>query len=146
MYYLSEVLTDSKQRYPHYKKLAYGVFMTSRKVVHYFSEHPITVVSSSALSDILTNPAAIGRVAKWVVELGPWGLKYVHPKAIKAQVLPEFTTEWIETQLPDEPDLSNAWTMYFDGSKKFNSAGAGVVLISPKGNKLKYVQIGRAHV
>ena len=29
--------------------------------------------------------------------------------------------------------------MYFDGSKKFKSAGAGVVLISPKGDKLKYV-------
>ena len=29
--------------------------------------------------------------------------------------------------------------MYFDGSKKFMSAGAGVVLISPKGDKLKYV-------
>ena len=47
VYYLSEVLTESKQRYPHYQKLAYAVFMTSRKVVHYFSEHPITVVSSS---------------------------------------------------------------------------------------------------
>lgn len=67
------------------------------------------------------------------------GLKYAHPKSIKAQVLPEFTTEWIEAQLPDVPDLSNAWTMYFDGSKKFRSAGAGVILISPKGDKLKYV-------
>ena len=138
VYFLSEVLTLSKQRYPHNQKLAYGVFMKSRKVVHYFSEHSITVVSSSGLSDILTNQAATGRVAKWVVELGPWGLKYAHPKAIKAQVLPEFTTEWIEAQLPDVPDLSNAWTMYFDGSKKFRSAGAGVVLISPKG------EIGRA--
>ena len=88
VYYLSEVLTLSKQRYPHYQKLAYRVFMTSRKVVHYFSEHSITVVSSSGLSDILTNQAATGRVAKWVVELGPWGLKYAHPKSIKAQVLP----------------------------------------------------------
>lgn len=127
VYYLSEVLTLSKQNYPHYQKLAYGVFMTSRKVVHYFSEHPITVVSSSGLADILTNQRATGRVAKWVVKLGPWGLKYAHPKSIKAQVLPEFTTEWIEAQLPNVPDLSNAWTMYFDGSKKFKSAGAGVV-------------------
>ena len=45
VYYLSEVQSLSKQRYPHYQKLAYGVFMSSRKVVHYFSEHPITVVS-----------------------------------------------------------------------------------------------------
>ena len=30
VYYLSEVLTPTKQRYPHYQKLAYGVFMTAR--------------------------------------------------------------------------------------------------------------------
>jgi ribonuclease HI len=29
--------------------------------------------------------------------------------------------------------------MYFDGSKRLQSAGAGVVLISPQGDKLKYV-------
>jgi ribonuclease HI len=29
--------------------------------------------------------------------------------------------------------------MYFDGSKRVEGAGAGVVLISPQGHKLKYV-------
>jgi ribonuclease HI len=29
--------------------------------------------------------------------------------------------------------------MYFDRSKRVKGAGAGVVLISPKGDKLKYV-------
>ena len=29
--------------------------------------------------------------------------------------------------------------MYFDGSKLFEGAGAGVVLTSPKGDKLRYV-------
>jgi ribonuclease HI len=29
--------------------------------------------------------------------------------------------------------------MYFDGSKRVQGAGAGVFLISPQGNKLKYV-------
>jgi ribonuclease HI len=29
--------------------------------------------------------------------------------------------------------------MYFDGSKRIQGAGAGVFLISPQGNKLKYV-------
>ena len=35
-YFVSEVLTESKQRYPHYQKLAYGVFLASRKLRHYF--------------------------------------------------------------------------------------------------------------
>jgi hypothetical protein len=32
VYFLSEVLLPSKQRYPHYKKLAYSVFTTARKL------------------------------------------------------------------------------------------------------------------
>jgi hypothetical protein len=36
VYYLSEVFTESKQRYPYYQKLAYGVFLTARKLRHYF--------------------------------------------------------------------------------------------------------------
>ena len=29
--------------------------------------------------------------------------------------------------------------MYFDGSKRNTGAGAGVVLISPQGDKMKYI-------
>ena len=47
VYYISEVLTESKQRYPHFQKLAYGVFLGSRKLRHYFQEHSMTVVSKA---------------------------------------------------------------------------------------------------
>jgi ribonuclease HI len=59
--------------------------------------------------------------------------------AIKSQILPDFTAEWLELQSAEPPDLSSVWTMYFDGSKRIQGAGAGVVLISPQGDKLKYV-------
>ena len=36
VYYISEVLIESKQRYPHWQKLVYGVLMASRKLKHYF--------------------------------------------------------------------------------------------------------------
>ena len=45
----------------------------------------------------------------------------------------------MEMQLPSVPDTSNSWTMYFDGSKRNEGAGAGVILVSPKGDKLRYV-------
>jgi hypothetical protein len=32
VYFLSEVLSPSKQRYPHYQKIAYSVFTTARKL------------------------------------------------------------------------------------------------------------------
>ena len=36
VYYIIEMLIESKQRYPHWQKLLYGVFMESRKLKHYF--------------------------------------------------------------------------------------------------------------
>jgi hypothetical protein len=60
VYYISEALTESKQRYPHYQKLAYAVWMTARKLRHYFAEHLIIVVTEAPLKNILTNPDATG--------------------------------------------------------------------------------------
>src|SRR3954469_13644173 len=139
IYYLSMLLNKSQQRYPHYQKLLLAVIMTSRKLSHYFDELPITIVSSAPLADILNNPGATGRVAEWNIELSPRDLQFKHPTAIKAQVLPDFLVEWTEVQTPAPPDLSNSWTMFFDGSKRQQGAGAGVVLVSPKGTKLRYV-------
>ena len=55
VYYVSEVLSEAKQRYLHWQKLVFGVFMASRKLKPYFQEHPITVVSSILLADIIRN-------------------------------------------------------------------------------------------
>ena len=85
VYYLSEVLTPSKQRYPHYQKLVYGIYMTMKKVARYFSDHSITVVSDTLLSEILNNRDATGRVAKWAIELFPLDIKFEAKKAIKFQ-------------------------------------------------------------
>src|SRR3954469_7205050 len=63
IYYLSEVLNKSQQRYPHYQKLVYVVVMTLRKVSHYFDKHPITMVRNASLSDMLNNPGTTGQVA-----------------------------------------------------------------------------------
>ena len=97
------------------------------------------LVSSALLADILNKPNTTGRVAKWNIKLSPRDLNFKHPTAIKAQVLPDFIIEWMEVQTPGPPDLSNSWTMFFDGSKRQQGAGAGVVLMSPKGDKMKYV-------
>ena len=47
MYYISEFLTPSKQRYPHYHKLVYGIYLTAKKVAHYFQVHSVSVVSDA---------------------------------------------------------------------------------------------------
>ena len=102
VYYVSEVLTPSKKRYPHYQKLVYGIYMTTKKVAHYFSDHSITVVSDAPLSEILNNRDATGRVAKWAIELLPLDIKFEAKNAIKSQAIVDFLTEWIEQQLPNQ--------------------------------------------
>jgi hypothetical protein len=71
VYYLSEVLSPTKQRYPHYQKLAYAIYMTGKKLPHYFECHSIIVVASTPVSSILNNRNATGRVSLWGITLGP---------------------------------------------------------------------------
>jgi hypothetical protein len=93
VYFLSEVLSPTKQRYPHYQKLAYIVFTTAQKLWQYFTVHQIIVVNEAPLSNILNNPAATGRVSLWGIELSPLDITYAKRKVIKSQVLPDFTAE-----------------------------------------------------
>ncbi|KAK1614180.1 hypothetical protein QYE76_019697 [Lolium multiflorum] len=139
VYYLSEVLTPARQRYPHHQKLAYAVWRSARKLRHYFTEHPIVVVSEAPLKNIMTNPEATGRVPQWAIEIAPHDITYVNRTAIKSQILPDFVADWIQSQTPVAPDMSGSWIMYFDGSKRSTGAAAGVVLISPQGDKMKYI-------
>jgi ribonuclease HI len=41
--------------------------------------------------------------------------------------------------MPELPDLSNSWTIFIDGSKRVLGAGAGVVLVSPQEDRMRYI-------
>src|SRR4051812_6965650 len=84
VYYVSEVLTPSKQCYPHWQKLVLGVFMTSWKLKHYFQEHPIIIISLAPLEDIIQNREVTRRIAKWTIELGAYHIQYAPHTTIKS--------------------------------------------------------------
>jgi hypothetical protein len=65
VYYISKVLSEKKARYPQVQKLLYTVVLVRCKLRHYFEAHPVTVVSSFPLGEIIWNPDAAGRIAKW---------------------------------------------------------------------------------
>jgi hypothetical protein len=100
VYYVSEVLSETKARYPQVHKLLYVVVLARRKLRHYFEAHPVTVVSSFLLGEIIQNLDAAGRIAKWSVELMGETLAYARRKVIKSQILADFLAEWTDTQLP----------------------------------------------
>jgi ribonuclease HI len=133
------VLSETKIRYPQIQKLLYVVILTRRKLRHYFESHPVTLVSSFPLGEIIQCREASGRIAKWAVEIMGETISFAPRNAIKSQVLADFVAEWVDTQLPTAPIQLELWTMYFDGSLMKTGAGVGLLFISPLGKHLRYV-------
>jgi hypothetical protein len=130
-------------------KLLYAILIASRKLRHYFPAHKIVVVTSYPLRAILHNSNATGNIAKWAAELAGFQLDFQPRHAIKSQILADFIAEWTPApSVPGGPDHGTYpphpevkapvftrphWTLFFDGSARSKRAGAGVVLIDPRG-------------
>jgi hypothetical protein len=84
VYFVSEVLSESKTRYQPVQKLLYAVLITSRKLRYYFQDYSISVVTDYPLGDILQNQDANGRMSKWAVELGALNIDFKPRTAIKS--------------------------------------------------------------
>jgi ribonuclease HI len=141
VYYVSEVLHEAKARYPETHKLLYAILIASRKLRHYFQAHKIVVVTSYPLRAILHNSKAMGNIAKWAAELAGFQL--------------DFVAEWTPTPSvlggldhgsdPPPPEVRAPvftephWTLFFDGFARNKKAGAGMVLIDPNGEQVKYM-------
>ena len=79
MYFISGVLSETKTRYPQIQKLLYAVLIAKKKLCHYFESHPITIVTSFPLVEVVQNRDAIGRITKWALELMGQGNSYAPP-------------------------------------------------------------------
>jgi ribonuclease HI len=139
VYFVNEVLSESKACYQPVHKLLYAVLITSRKLRQYLHDYSISVITDYPLGDILRNQDASGRISMWAVELGAVNIDINPRTAIKSQALVDFMAEWWENLLPTPTERPEHWVMYFDGSLKLEGTGAGVLLISPMGEQLKYI-------
>jgi hypothetical protein len=121
------------------QKLVYMILMTKSKLRHYFDAHPIIVVSKYPLEEVIQNPEAEGRIAKWALELMGQNITYALCSTIKSQVLVDFVAEWTEIQTPPASIKHETWIMYFDTSVMKEGAGVGLVFISPLGLCMEYM-------
>ena len=84
MYFISEVLFDSKTHYPQIQKLLYAVLIAKRKLRHYFESHALMVMPSFRLDEVIQNQDATGRIVKWALELIGQGIAYASRTTIKS--------------------------------------------------------------
>jgi ribonuclease HI len=113
-------------------------------------------VTSFPLRAILYNSNATGNIAKWAEELAEFQRDFQPHHAVKSQVLADFIMEW--TPPPSAPGVPDPnldptpakprgpvftephWMLFFDGSARQQVGGAGVVLIDPNGDQVKYME------
>nr|GEU56293.1 reverse transcriptase domain-containing protein [Tanacetum cinerariifolium] len=116
---------------------------TSRDAV--IEAHPIKVITDEPIKQILNKPEALGKLAKYAIELGDYNIAYVPQNAIKGQVLADFINEIpagvtsLEICTLANGESKEARTLYIDGALSLKGAGAGLVLIDPFGTEYTYV-------
>jgi hypothetical protein len=98
VYYISTVLPGCETCYNQVQKLLYAALIMKCKLVHYFESHPICVVTSFGLGEIVGNRLTTGRIAKWALELMGLDITYVPQMAIMSQALVDFVAKWTGTQ------------------------------------------------
>ncbi|KAK1614839.1 hypothetical protein QYE76_020356 [Lolium multiflorum] len=99
---------------PSIRSSASSRIWAQRRLAPYFHGHPVKVVASTPLANIILN----------------------RDEPVES---PSGQSSSASTTSPNLPTDLKHWIMYFDGSKNLEGAGAGIVLISPKGNIMRYV-------
>ena len=58
--------------------------MVTRKLLHYFTDHEVVVVTSCPLGDIIRNCDTVGQISKWALKLMGHDMRYIPRTAIKS--------------------------------------------------------------
>ena len=69
VYFIGEVLSDSKTWYLRIQKLLYAMLIAKHNLQHNFDAHCVVVMPSSGMGDVISNWEFTSRIAKWGLEL-----------------------------------------------------------------------------
>ncbi|GJV81801.1 reverse transcriptase domain-containing protein [Tanacetum coccineum] len=143
IYFVSRALRGPEVNYTAMEKLVLALVHASKRLRRYFQAHPITVITDQPIKNILSNPEVAGRMQKWSIQLGEFGIHYRPRVSVKGQVLADFIVERPEEEGQDdsakeEEPLPARWTLFTDGSSCVDGCGAGVILTDPEGVEFTY--------
>ncbi|GJU40271.1 reverse transcriptase domain-containing protein [Tanacetum coccineum] len=143
IYFVSRGLRGPEINYTAMEKLVLALVHASKRLRRYFQAYPITVITDQPIKNILSNPEVAGRMQKWSIQLGEFGIHYRPRVSVKGQVLADFIIERPEEEGQDdsakeEEPLSAWWTLFTDGSSCVDGCGAGVILTDPEGVEFTY--------
>ncbi|XP_058189210.1 uncharacterized protein LOC131306800 [Rhododendron vialii] len=131
IYYLSKNMVGCEERYTPLEKTCWALMWATKKLRRYMLAY---------------SPALTGKLARWLLLLAEFEIKYVTQKSVKGRAIAEFLAyrpiegpEHTEFQFPDEDVMETkdeTWTLYFDGASNQKVFGIGVLLVSPEGSHI----------
>ncbi|GJZ40648.1 reverse transcriptase domain-containing protein [Tanacetum coccineum] len=122
------------------EKLVLALVHASKRLRRYFQAHPIIVVTDQPIKNILSNPEVDGRMQKWSIQLGEFGIHYRPRVFVKGQVLiiERPKEEGQGDSAKEEEPLPAQWTLFMDRLSCIDGCGAGVILTDPEGIEFTY--------
>ncbi|GKA42498.1 putative nucleotidyltransferase, ribonuclease H [Tanacetum coccineum] len=129
IHYVSRSLQRAETNYAPMEKLALALVHAARRLRRYFQAHPIKVITDNPIGQVLNNSGASGRLAKWAVELGAYGITYVPRVAVASNPRVEDIPESSNARVNFTPG-PRAWRLYTDGASNNEGSGAGLILIA----------------
>ena len=108
----------------------------------------LLIARMDPLKYLMEKPVQEGKIAKWVLLLSKFDIKYVTQKSVKGRAIANHLAHYslekveeIQGDFPDEYIMGievESWKMYFDGATNQNGSGIGFLLISLKGAHIPF--------
>ena len=118
------------------EKLALAFITAARKLKPYFQAHIIVVLTDQPLKKAMSSPEEAGRMALWAIELSEFDVRYRPQTAMKGQVVADFIVEYTQPGA-EGAEGQKLWIIHTGGSSNQHSGGAGVVMLTPEGDKIE---------
>ncbi|GKB20944.1 reverse transcriptase domain-containing protein [Tanacetum coccineum] len=100
----------------------------TRRLKRYFEAHLVKVITDQPIKQILNKTEALGKLAKYAVELGTYNITFEPRNVVKGQT----------PEVVPERDYTEEWILFMNRASSLKGSRAGLVLIGPSGVKYTY--------